>query len=390
MFLYKHAFILLSLLSAEILWGQHSPGILFRDIDFSTALIRAEQEDKIIFIVFCHTLSTPCQNLKEVLEDSLAGVYFNERFINIALDAESFDGGEVSEKFNVYSYPTYLFVSYEGLLIYRSQGVYDPVRLIALGNEASDPNNQVRNLRNSYEQGDRSEEVLYNYANALFLNDDTLSRKIAGEYLDSFPAWTTRKRMEMVLRIVEEYDDRFYRFLVDKRYLFIKEFGDRIVDGRLNQLIESHFNEMEDGADLAEVKQVYQDVFPSRKSGPFFDYYEMNYLERTGKTGQYIEKAKSYVKKYPSLSWNSLNELAWAFYEKIDDQSALKRAVKWARKSIGLNDNHYNNDTLAALYYKLGNQKRATKYAEKAINLAKTAGEDPSETESLLNKIKSM
>jgi len=194
----------------------------------------------------------------------------------------------------------------------------------------------------------------------------------------------------MVLRLVEEYGDHFYQFMVSKRYLFIKEFGEGIVDGRLTQLIESYFNEKSEEVDLAEVKRVYEDIFPSRKAGPLYDYFEMNYFELQGRESRYIEKAAEYVKKYPSLQWNVLNELAWAFYEKIDDVSALKMAVKWARKSIEQNDNHYNNDTLAALYFKLGDQKRATKFAEKAIALARTAGEDYSATEGLLEKIRRM
>jgi thioredoxin-related protein len=390
-FLFRHALIcLLLFFSPKVLFAQADPGIHFIDVDYSAALKQAEKESKIIFLVLCHSLATPCINLQAILEDSILGEYYNDHFINISLDAESIEGERISKDFNVNAFPTYLFISHEGSLVIRGQGVYGPERLIDLGMESLNPDIQIRNLQNAYELGERNEEVFYNYASVLFLNYDTLAREVAREYLDSFPAWTTRNRMEMVLRMVNKYNDRYYRNIVEKRYLYIKEFGEGIVDGNLTRIIEEYFNEMGENVSLTEVKQVYEEVFPSRKSEPLFDYFEMNYFDRTGNTTRYIEKAKTYVKKYTYLSWSSLNELAWAFYEKVDDQSALKIAVKWARKSIDQNNNHYNNDTLAALYYKLGNQKKALKYAERAIELANAAGEDPSETERLLSNIKNL
>ena len=44
-------------------------------------------------------------------------------------------------------------------------------------------------------------------------------------------------------------------------------------------------------------------------------------------------------------------------------------------------------DTLAALYYKLGKKKKALTTAENAISLAKSTGEDYSETQRLLEEI---
>jgi hypothetical protein len=51
---------------------------------------------------------------------------------------------------------------------------------------------------------------------------------------------------------------------------------------------------------------------------------------------------------------------------------------------------YYNNDTVAALYYKLGKKGKALKYASKAIALAKETGEDYSSTAMLLDNIKKM
>ena len=67
----------------------------------------------------------------------------------------------------------------------------------------------------------------------------------------------------------------------------------------------------------------------------------------------------------------------------------LKQAVKWAKKSIKLDSNYYNHDTLASLYYALGKKRKARKVANKAIELAKASQIDYAPTEELLVKINS-
>ena len=68
----------------------------------------------------------------------------------------------------------------------------------------------------------------------------------------------------------------------------------------------------------------------------------------------------------------------------------LEKAVKWAEQSVEMEDGYYNNDTLASLYFKVGNKKKAKKAAEHAIELAKQDGEDYSATKELLDKIMNM
>jgi tetratricopeptide (TPR) repeat protein len=85
---------------------------------------------------------------------------------------------------------------------------------------------------------------------------------------------------------------------------------------------------------------------------------------------------------------NQLNQIAWQYFETETDKAKLKAALKWADKSISLNKNWYNLDTKANLLNKLGKKKEAIATAEEAVKLAKAAGEDATETEALLKKLK--
>jgi hypothetical protein len=70
------------------------------------------------------------------------------------------------------------------------------------------------------------------------------------------------------------------------------------------------------------------------------------------------------------------------------DKKKLKAALAWANKSVAIGKNWYNLDTKANMLNKLGNKKEAIATAEEAIKVAKTAGEDPSETEKFLKELK--
>ena len=49
-----------------------------------------------------------------------------------------------------------------------------------------------------------------------------------------------------------------------------------------------------------------------------------------------------------------------------------------------------NNDTVAALYYKMGEKEEALAYAKIAIDLGKKEGADVSETQEMLRLIKKL
>jgi TPR repeat protein len=81
-----------------------------------------------------------------------------------------------------------------------------------------------------------------------------------------------------------------------------------------------------------------------------------------------------------------LNEVAWNFFEKVNNKS-LEIAVQWAAQSVKRNEEYANMDTLANLYMKIGDKVNAKKWAEKAIEKATQDGEDATSTRELLNKL---
>lgn len=92
-------------------------------------------------------------------------------------------------------------------------------------------------------------------------------------------------------------------------------------------------------------------------------------LERTDSTSRFKPGWKA--KSFP----DGLNEVAWNFYSSgTKNREQLLKAVKWSKRSIKLDPNPNNFDTLAHLFYSLQNFKKAIKTQETAINTAKING----------------
>jgi thioredoxin-related protein len=382
---------LLLLFCTQIGLGQQELAISFIDNNLAEALEKAAQQDKIIFIDAYTTWCGPCKMMdRDVFGDSMIGSFFNEHFINLKLDMEKGEGVATARKYQVRGYPSFLFLNASGALLHRGIG-YQPIQqFMALAQTALDPAKQLPALESAYKKGDGDPDALYDYAIALLDAGNELGKEIGAEYLKSQSSWTSQKNMEMVAQLVTEYQDPYYDFIVAKRPLFIKEFGENQVDGSIIRLIQTHLNNQLGNLNLQDAKKIFDKTFPPSKASQYFDHFELNYYDAIGDIENYIAKSKEYVKKNSSLSANELNSIAWNFYEKIDSLKAIKWATKLAKKSIALDSNYFNNDTIAALYYKQGNKRKAMKYALTAIDLAKADNADYSETESLLEKIRQL
>lgn len=72
---------------------------------------------------------------------------------------------------------------------------------------------------------------------------------------------------------------------------------------------------------------------------------------------------------------DGLNEVAWNFYSSgTKNREQLLKAIKWSKRSIKLDPNPNNFDTLAHLFYAMQDFKKATKIQEMALSAAKKNG----------------
>jgi tetratricopeptide (TPR) repeat protein len=104
----------------------------------------------------------------------------------------------------------------------------------------------------------------------------------------------------------------------------------------------------------------------------YTDLVSWNTLEFYSRFGD-EQKYQSSFSKYIQDIWNKhdlLNNLAWSYYETMDDTTRLNNAVKCIKRAIELKNDPNFVDTYASLLYKLKKYPEAMHQAKLALQIA--------------------
>lgn len=168
------------LLGTLTLWGQTN----FRSINYAEALKAAKAENKLIFIDFYTTWCGPCKMMmKNVFPQPQVGDYFNNKYVCIKLDAEK-EGKELAKRFEVKAYPTFVVVDTTDKVIFKKEGGnYDGMKFVAEIEAGINPNLTPERVKERYMAGERTPELVENYAN-LKLKEARQGRRMNQELVD--------------------------------------------------------------------------------------------------------------------------------------------------------------------------------------------------------------
>lgn len=368
----------------------YSQGIQFNKGEWKEILAKAKKENKLVFVDAYATWCGPCKMMeRDVFSQKETGDYFNAKFVNAKVDMEKGEGIGLARDFGVMAYPTLIFVNSSGEVVHRAVGYHNTDQLLELGEAALDPSRNMGSIAAKYDTGDRSPELLYNLAFAKLDAMDGTYEEVAEEYLKTQSDWNTKENREFIYRMVNSLDSDMAKHIVDHKKDYDDHLGERAVAGKINELVQNQVTQAQSEADLKSIETLYSKMYPA-KGEEMAARLKMGYYAQKEDWSGFAKATDAFYKKHPAQSWDELNEYAWIFYEEVQNKKLLKSAVNWAKKSIAMESNYYNNDTLAALYYRLGKKGKALKTANVAIAMAKETGEDHSSTDALLEEIKKM
>jgi len=88
------------------------------------ALAHARETEQSLFVYFYIPDSAACEYMYKEFQGAFVGGFLNDRFINYKIDAtdEGTNGPEVTTRFSVDSYPTYLILDHDGNVTHRASG----------------------------------------------------------------------------------------------------------------------------------------------------------------------------------------------------------------------------------------------------------------------------
>jgi hypothetical protein len=306
---------------------------------------------------------------------------------------EKGEGIDIAKKYQVSCYPTYLFIDGNGQLVHRKSGSMPVKDFIELGANARNPAKQFAAYQKKYDSGtitlDETAEYILMRTRTCFSVKGEMAKYFAAQKesdLTNANNWSVLSECRADISA----DSREFKYLTDHRADYEKLYTQQVV----SELIESCYS----FALKNYIKDKNTDGYNKlrdeiqNKNLPFAEEMllsaDITLYKSLKDWNNYAQSAAKYVEKFKKDDSNALNTFAWEFYEKVDDKGMLSKAEEWAKHSVELQPAYANNDTYAAVLYKLGKKAEARVAAEKAIELAKKEGQDYKETQALLDKLK--
>ena len=388
---YFTLFIFSFLLQIPFSFGQKE-GIQFSENNWNQVLITAAKQNKIIFLDAYTTWCQPCKKMdQQVFPQKMIGDFYNKNFINVKLDMEKGIGKELQQRYEVLFYPTFLFLTADGTLVHRIAGYQSAPKLLELGKTAIDPSKRLSAFEARYEKGERDPEFLKLYTGVRKAAMDGTHNAIAESYLETQDDWATKDNLKFIFKYMDDADSKLFTYMIENRGAFDKQFGVSKISGKIENLIYDKIYDEEGNAALDELDRLFKKVYSPEQAEKASTRFKLNYYLEKRSSENYAKTAIDYYSKNPPRDPSELSDVAYNFYDlDVSNKKHLKQACKWSKTAIKADSSYFNYETLAAVYYKMGKRRKATKAAKKAINLAKKSNEDFSETQKLLDKIKAM
>jgi thiol-disulfide isomerase/thioredoxin len=363
-------------------------GIQFIHEQFTEALNRAKTENKLIFMDAYTTWCGPCKAMARTTftDVSVANLY-NEKFINLKLDMEKGDGPTLLQRYNILAFPTLLFLNADGEVVHKALGYHDVQQFLDLGKTALNGEMTLAKWTSRYDKGERDPQFLKDYTKTLADAFDDRRFAIAETYLATQKNWNTPENLSFIYQYAEKIGTKMFDYLVKNPSVFEKKLTKDEVELKIQGVAQEFLFNEQNLPTLAQADSVIQLVTPPAKVAREIKSYRLKYYRMKGDRTHYALSAIDYFKKYRDDA-AELSETATTFYEQIEEPKFLTSAVKWAKKATKLDKRFMNQIVVAQLYQKLNKPSKSLKAAEKAIDIAKTNGENYDEATALIAELK--
>lgn len=351
----------------------NAQGIDFFDGTWEEALVKAKEEEKIIFVDAYTTWCGPCKRMaKNVFTLPEVGEFYNSNFINMKIDMEKKPGRAFQRKYPVTAYPTFYYIDEKGKTVLTTKGGRSPEDFIGLGRSAVSKVDRSADFATAYEKGDRDPELVYNYVRALNKAGKP-SLRIANDYIKSQKDLTSPENLKFILEATTQADSRIFSLLVKHRKAIEQISSKEAVNERIEQACRATLGksiEYQSEELFVEAKEKMKDNCP-QECKDFAMKADMQYYNETNQPELYVKSCNTYVKKAIKKDGDQLATLAQSMMSAFGkNKKVMEAAEKIASKSVkeGKQTNHYF--TYADILNRNGKKKDALAAAKKSLDLA--------------------
>jgi thiol-disulfide isomerase/thioredoxin len=374
--------------------GENDSGIKFQTGNWESILALAEKENKMIFLDAYASWCGPCKWMaKNVFTNHEAAEFYNNNFINAKIDMEVGEGKELAKKYNVKAYPTLLYLRSDGTMLHRVCGSRQAGTFIVDGKTALVPGTRLSDIISTFNPNEATpksmDKILTSYRSACMDNSELIENYFMDMGLDNL---LVDGNWDIIQKYVNDPVSVAFKNVVNNYGEFKQKYTAEVVDNKIFECYEYSYSRAIRKKDTLTIQQIegsMRDLYIDDKEKIVL-YMAIERAKFDKEYNLYAESVIQYFEKYTVSDAHLYNKYAWEFYELVDSEDYLTVAVSWAQKSVEMDRGYYNMDTLAALYFKLGEKEQASDAAQEAIEIAKEEGADSKSTEKMLEKINAL
>lgn len=226
----------------------------------------AYQKKKMIFFNCYADWAAPCWGMDQyVFSDQEFANYMDKTFINLCINMNTPKGKEIAKEYGVNSYAYYLILNYKGEVIQRISGGIKLPEFKERVKLALNPKTSLAGAREKYKSGKYSKKDLYNYLNALHVaGEDSLFKRLGKEYMAMLTEKEySEKKNWIFARLCKDRKGEYYKYLIKNKPLFVKEIGEKQVNGYIESLFASEILGYATGDteyDIKKMNKLYEEI----------------------------------------------------------------------------------------------------------------------------------
>ncbi len=352
-------------------------GIDFFHGSFKEALEKADKEGKLIFMDAFTSWCGPCRRMSaNVFPDEAVGEFYNANFINMKVDMEKGEGPELSQKYGVRSYPTFLYIGSDGKVVHTGSGARPAESFIELGRDALKKFDRSGDWAKLYDAGNRDAATILGYIKALNQVGKP-SLRIANEYLSTQKDLSKTENLEIILEAATEADSRIFDFLIQNKKAIIQLKTEELYESKVTMACKKTVKkalEYRNEALLVEAQEKMKNC-PS-KYETFKYTTSMDYYGETGNPDKFLDASKAYASKAAKSDAKQLKEISQIcqkYYK--DNKNVMGFSEKCAKKALDLKQEQEFFINYARILYINGKKDQAVTIVRKGLEVSKSKGE---------------